>query len=245
MAVLLIVAIVLVVAGVSLWTLLRPSTWVLERAATFFPGVVFRVDTDEPAIALTFDDAPNPHVTPGLLRELKKSGAHATFFVIGSYARKYPELVDSIRAHGHELANHLYTDRMSAGLPDKEFIEELMRTDALIKPKGPIKWCRPGSGVITPRLIRLINKNGYTPCLATAYPVDLYVPVNLSVSQFMNNVRPGAILVLHDGGEDRQRSVEMISKILPRVREMGYEMLTLSQLSALGEPVVEKITRHQ
>ncbi len=237
MTAIIIIAAVLLGAVAVIWTLVRPPDWVLRKVATQYPGVVFRIDTDERAIALTIDDAPHPDVTPGLLRELRANGVKATFFIIGSYAETYPELVDSIRAGGHELANHLFTDRMSAGLSDEEFVNELMRTDASIQPTSPPRWCRPGSAVVTPRIIRLMNENGYTPVVGTAYPIDLYTGVDLTVAQFLENVRPGAILVLHDGGPSRQDNVEVLARLLPRLKEKGYRLTTLTELSRLGKPV--------
>ena len=234
------VAVSLLLVAVALaWALLRPPDWLLKRVSTQYPEVVFRVDTDERAIALTIDDAPHPDVTPGLLRELRANGVKATFFIIGSYASAHPELVDSIRAGGHELANHLFTDRMSAGLSNEEFLDELLRTDALIQPTGPPKWCRPGSAVITPRIIRLMEENDYTPVVGTAYPVDLYTGVDLTVAQFLENVRPGAILVVHDGGPDRKDNVQVLSELLPRLKEEGYRLMTLTELSKLGKPIFE------
>ena len=103
-----------------------------------------------------------PEVTPGVLRELRKNGERATFFVLGAHAASHPDLITAIREDGHELANHLYTDRWSARLSDREFVEELLRTDSSIQPASPIKWCRPGGGVITRRLIRLMNEHRYT-----------------------------------------------------------------------------------
>jgi len=243
MTVIIIVAAILLGAIVVIWTLIRPTDWVLKQVATQNPGVVFRIDTGERAIALTIDDAPHPDVTPGLLRELRANGAKATFFVIGSYAETYPELVDSIRAGGHELANHLFTDRMSAGLSDEEFVEELLRTDAAIQPLVPPRWCRPGSAVMTPRIIRLMDENGYTPVLGSAYPVDLYTNVELTVTHFLDNVRPGAILVLHDGGAGREDTVEVLARLLPRLKEKGYRLTTLTELSRLGKPVADQNDR--
>jgi chitin deacetylase len=202
------------------------------------PGTVFRVDTAERVMALTFDDAPGPEVTPGVLRELWKNGDRATFFVVGAHAASHPDLITAIREDGHELANHLYTDRLSAGLSDRQFVEELLRTDSLIQPASPIRWCRSGSGIITRRLIRLMNERRYTTCLATAYPIDLYVRTGWTVSQVMDNVRPGAILVLQDGGASRQRTVQALAQILPRVHAREYRLVTLSELFALGSSVV-------
>jgi peptidoglycan/xylan/chitin deacetylase (PgdA/CDA1 family) len=231
---------VALIVGFVVKSLLRPSDWVLDTVSNIYPGVVFRIDTGERVIAITIDDAPDPDVTPGILDVLRQHDARATFFIIGAHAEMHPTLIEAIREDGHELANHLFTDRMSAGLSDEEFVEELLRTDALIRPAGPPRWCRPGSAVITPRTIRLMNESGYTPVLGTAYPVDLYAGVGLTVSHFMDNVRPGAILVLHDGGASRRGSVEVIAELLPRLKEKGYRITTLTELSRFGEPVAEK-----
>ena len=227
-----VIIVVLVVAGlvVAFWTLFHPTDWAVKRVGDFYPGVVFRVTTGERAVALTIDDAPHPDVTPGILNELRKHSARATFFVIGANAAAHPELLEAIRADGHEVANHLFTDRMSARLRNEQFVDELTRTDGLIQPCDEPKWCRPGSGVLTPRMVRLMQEHGYTPVAGTAYPVDLYTSVKLTVLHFLRNVRPGAVLVLHDGGPNRVNSIQTVSLLLPRLREMGYRIVTLGEL---------------
>jgi peptidoglycan/xylan/chitin deacetylase (PgdA/CDA1 family) len=229
----LIACVVLLLAAFVAWTLIRPSDWLLARLSSLEPRVVYRIDTGERLIALTIDDAPHPEVTPGILRVLREHRTHATFFIIGSHAEAHPELVESIRSEGHELANHLFTDRMSASLSDEEFLEELKRTDRLIQPLGSPRWCRPGSGVITKRIARIIRMNGYTPVAATAYPMDLRTSVDLTAKQFLENVRPGAVLVLHDGRPNRKRTIEVIEQVLPRLDEMGYRATTLAELNKL------------
>jgi peptidoglycan/xylan/chitin deacetylase (PgdA/CDA1 family) len=227
-----VIIVVLVLAGlvVAFWTLFHPTDWAVKRVGDFYPGVVFRVTTGERAVALTIDDAPHPDVTPGILNELRKHSARATFFVIGANAAAHPELLEAIRADGHEVANHFFTDRMSARLRNEQFVDELTRTDALIQPCDAPKWCRPGSGVLTPRMVRLMQEHGYTPVAGTAYPVDLYTSVKLTVLHFLRNVRPGAVLVLHDGGPNRVNSIRTVALLLPRLREMGYRIVTLGEL---------------
>lgn len=233
-----IAGVLLVLTGAVVLTLIHPPDWALKRVARLSPGTVFKFDTREPVIGLTFDDAPHPDVTPGILRELRRHNARATFFVLGVNAAAYPSLIDSIRSEGHELANHLYTDRISARLSNREFRDELMRTDALIEPLGAPKWCRPGNGIITPRIVRIMRECGYTPVAGSAYPIDLYSNVEITVRQFMENVRPGAILILHDGGETRAGNIEVLARLLPRVQEMGYRVTTLGDLNRMskGEP---------
>lgn len=229
--ILLIVGLLVIAALIAaVWTLTHPGEWALKRVGDFYPGVVFRVTTSERVVALTIDDAPHPDVTPGILSELRRHGARATFFIIGANAAAHPDLLHAIRADGHELANHLYTDRMSARLRDAEFTDELQRTDALIQPPDAPKWCRAGSGVLTARMVRRMQEHGYTPVAGTAYPVDLYTSVKLTVLHFLRNVRPGAVLVLHDGGPGRTGSIQTLSLLLPRLREMDYRIVTMGEL---------------
>lgn len=132
----LIACVVLLQAALGAWKLVRPGDWLLARLSSLNPDVVFRIDTTDRLLALTIDDAQPPGVTPGILRVLREHRTRATFFIIGSCAEAHPELVESIRSEGHHLANHLFTDRMSASLSSEEFLEELKRTDMLIQPLG-------------------------------------------------------------------------------------------------------------
>jgi len=216
-----------ILAGVAF---IRPPYWLLDRIAKQFPGTLLYVDTQVRAIALTIDDAPHPEVTPGILDVLRKHGVKATFFIIGENAAKYPELIAAIRADGHELANHFYTDRQTASLSHATATTELRRTDELIQPLDEPKWCRPGSGMITRELGDLIVGNGYRTCLATAYPLDTGLLGFVGRRQFLLNVRPGAILVLHDGKADRARTADVLDSVIPAVKKRGVEILTISGL---------------
>lgn len=218
----------------AVWILIfSPPRSILQVVAKHNPDTLFFVDTDARAIALTIDDSPHPDVTPGILEVLERHDARATFFVIGSFAKNHPDLVDAIRAGGHELGNHLYADRRSSSLSSQEFREKLIRTDALIQPAGPIKWCRPGSGTINSRIVRIMLEEGYSPCLASSYPIDINLPPRISRRQFLANVRPGAILVLHDGSSKRRKTIDVLEDVLPRISARGYRVLTVSELVAL------------
>ncbi|MBI1894513.1 MAG: polysaccharide deacetylase family protein, partial [Candidatus Rokubacteria bacterium] len=70
------------------------------------PGLVWRVPTADPLVALSFDDGPHPTYTPQVLAILARHDAHATFFLIGERAAANPHLVARIRAGHHEVGNH-------------------------------------------------------------------------------------------------------------------------------------------
>lgn len=214
----------------------RPPTTLLRWLSGRTENTLFILATDRRRLALTIDDAPHPDVTPDILAVLRRHAVRVTFFVIGRNAELYPDILDTIRADGHELANHTYEDRLTIRLREDAFQRSVTRTDALIAPTGPIKWCRPGGGALSGRLARLMRQHGYAPCLATAYPLDLRFGVAVARLQFVANVRPGAILVLHDGAADRRRTVQILEDVLPRVLRRGYEFVTLTELVSSADP---------
>jgi peptidoglycan/xylan/chitin deacetylase (PgdA/CDA1 family) len=229
----------LVPLALLLWLLgalvVRPEGWMFRTVEAALPGVLFRVETEERAVALTIDDAPSPEVTPGLLEVLRRHGVKATFFVIGANAERHPDLLEAIRRDGHELGNHLYRDRPSIRLSDEEFVAMLRKTDALVRPRGPLKWCRPASGWVDERMVELLHENGYRACLSSVYPLDLVTPPVATAWHFMANVRPGAILVLHDGGPPRADNVQTLDEVLTQLAGEGYRVLTVSELVQLEE----------
>jgi peptidoglycan/xylan/chitin deacetylase (PgdA/CDA1 family) len=235
---LLLIGLVLLVA--VLWNagilLLKPPRWLHRAAQVPLPAVLTHVETDSLAVALTIDDAPSPEVTPAFLDVLRRHGARATFFVIGSYAERHPELVAAIRAEGHELANHLYLDEPSIRLGDQEFLAKLRRAEAAIGLEGPVKWFRPGSGWIDEGMVELLHREGYRACLASVYPLDLIAPRWLTEWQFTANVQPGAILVLHDGGPGRAQNIAILDAVLGQLTERGVRVVTVSELVAMGRP---------
>jgi peptidoglycan/xylan/chitin deacetylase (PgdA/CDA1 family) len=119
---------------------------------------------------------------------------------------------------------------MSARLRHSELADELKRTDELLQPLEAPRWCRAGSGVLTARMVQLMQEHGYTAVAGTAYPVDLYTSVRITVLHFLRNVRPGAVLVLHDGGPSRATNVRTLSLLLPRIQTMGYRIVSLGEL---------------
>lgn len=225
-------AFLLSVAGLLI---LRPPTWLLRRLSRHYLGTLFIADTESHALALTIDDSPHPEVTPGILNVLRRHQVRATFFIIGENAARYPEILAAIRTDGHELANHMYRDRRTIHLGADEFERGAARTDALIATAGAIKWCRPGGGTLSRRLAGLMRRHGYTPCLASAYPLDLHLGGTVARLQFLANVRPGAILVLHDGAANRRRTIGVLENVLPRVVKRGYRFVTVSELVAIAD----------
>ncbi len=197
------------------------------------PEVLFFAETEKPMVALTIDDAPHPIVTAEILDVLMAQNARATFFVIGEQAAGNEALLDRMRREGHEIGNHHLRDEPSIGLPPLQFERELRETDRLIRSQGPVKWFRPGSGWFNGRMLRQLQARGYRCALGSVYPFDLIVRHPGVIAYYIErHVFPGAIIILHDGSAERRGSVEVIRRIVPALRQRGYQLLTLSELAA-------------
>lgn len=208
--------------------------FLLSGLARHHPDVLFYVETDSLAVALTIDDAPDPELTPRVLEVLARHGVRATFFVLGEEAAGHEGLVTAIRGAGHELGNHLYRDEPSIGLTDEEFVRQLREVEALIGPLTEPKWARPGSGWFSPGMVRLAAREGYRLVLGAVYPYDnkLRRPgwIHRTV---IDRVFPGAILILHEGGPERGYVVELLDSLVPALKAEGYTFLTLTEMARL------------
>ncbi len=207
------------------------------------PDVLFLVDTERRAVALTIDDAPSPEVTPGILERLARHDAHATFFIIGEQAQAHPELVRQILASGHEAGNHMMHDTPSILLSREAFADNLARTDSLLGDDQRRRWFRPASGWFNGRMLREVERQGDRCCLGSIFPHDNKLRRPRWISRFvMNRVFPGAIIVLHDGGVRRRYTLEVLDEILPRLTAEGYKVMTISEL--LGTTGENGVTGH-
>lgn len=224
-----------VVAAPVVAALIRPGP-VVRWLARRHPDVVFRFETTEPLVALTFDDSPHPTLTPRILDVLAAHEARATFFAIGERIPGNEAFVRRLVAEGHELGNHLMADAPSARLPAAEFERQLLRTHELLAPFGPIRWFRPGHGWFHRRMLDQLRRHGYRCALASAYAFEFHVPsARYAARHILLNTRPGAVIVLHDGAADRHRTVDTLGRLLPTLRRRGYRVVTLSALAEASE----------
>lgn len=225
--------------------LIRPGL-VVRWLSRQFPDVLFRLQTTEPLVALSFDDAPHSTLTPRILDVLAEHEARATFFVIGEHVPGNEAILRRLVDEGHELANHLMSDTSSKRLPAAEFERQIRQTHALLAPFGPASWLRPGHGWFDRRMLDQIHRHHYRCAMASTYALEfLPVPAPLAARHILLNTSPGAVIVLHDGASDRERTVEVLRLILPALRRRGFRVVTLSELSAVGERSGPALTQRQ
>ncbi|MCE5217339.1 polysaccharide deacetylase family protein [bacterium] len=181
-------------------------------------------------LALTFDDGPNPELTPTVLKTLAEHGAHATFFVLGRAAHAHPELLRAIVAGGHTLGSHSYTHPSTCTA--EEARSELARTAAAIREAtGERPTCfRPPYGIVDSKLTHLALSQGY--CVFT-WTISSADTAKIDAAGIAHNVihtpNPGDIVLMHDGPGHRE-TVKALPQILSELGAAGFRFVSLPEL---------------
>ncbi|MEU9502982.1 polysaccharide deacetylase family protein [Streptomyces sp. NPDC048196] len=208
---------------------LRPMAGETSRsgpgASPPHPDVAYTLGTDRREVFLTFDDGPHPHYTPEILRILRRNGARATFFVIGENAGAFPELLQDIADDGHAVGNHTWTHPQLTQLPPGAVRSELGRTSRLIDDvlgTAP-SLARAPYGAWDDPSLSICNELGMSPVGWAIDSRDWTTPgVGSIVDAVMEEMRPGAIVLSHDGGGERGQTVDALDRYLPRLMDDGY-----------------------
>lgn len=207
----------------------RPLLW--DR---FFDHVVWRgPNTVGAKLALTFDDGPDPENTPRLLDVLDRHGVSSTFFLLGKRAERHPDLVERMRSSGHEIGNHSYGHKKLVLCSRTEIETELDRGAAAIRQAGggEARLFRPPHGLRDPRVLAASAARGYTCVLWSVMPWDWTQPPSEWIERWVTlRAHPGGIVVLHDGGGDRSGTVDAVDRLVPTLRDRGFELTTVSDL---------------
>ncbi len=232
------VAGVCVVAAIgALVTVVIQPLWLFGLLSRAYPGILWRVETSAPLVALTFDDGPAPDHTPEVLALLAAHRARATFFMIGDRAAAYPALVSTIRNGGHEVGNHYYSIRSTLRTSDSEFLTNLLRTESVLGLSGPMKLYRPPGGLIRRSQLALATQHGYRCVLGSAYPYDPSHPPSGYIRWLVTeNLAPGTIVILHDGIADPSRMIAALDAILAAGERKGLRFVPVGELLASGQP---------
>jgi len=196
-------------------------------------GPQFYLPCDGTQIALTIDDGPDPTYTPRVLAVLAKYHVPATFCMIGRAAAAHPDLVKQVVDGGHTLANHTYTHPLSlAKQTEAQVRGEIGRAgDAIATAAGghrPALFRAPG-GVWSPAVLAECRAQGIHPLDWSVDPRDWSKPgVRHIVTTILDKTRPGAIILEHDGGGNRDQTVEALGIVLPRLLHAGYKIVPIN-----------------
>jgi len=202
-----------------------------------FVSVQFRPDQAQPllerAVALTFDDGPSPTETPRILTLLRRLRVHATFFVVGYLADQYPQIVALEQRDGMAIGNHTYNHPEVppfAQLPPQLLRDEIALGARSISRLGiRPRLLRPPGGSFSPAVISSAKALGERVVLWSVDPRDWSPDITARqiTARVLDAVRPGSIVILHDGGGDRSATIRALPLIVKGIRHRALRLVEI------------------
>lgn len=208
------------------------------RAAPLLSMTVTKPMDGRKRAILTFDDGPSSTYTPEILDILKDEGVHAVFFVVGSQAESRPHLLSRMAAEGHEIGNHTYSHLDPASATYEELVCEIRRTSEIVEQAtgSPTTWLRPPGGVVSPEVISAAESTGHNIVLWNVDTRDWRVAKQADADRLVAEAVANAtasqvnIVLMHDGGGQRNATVSALRSIIQLLRDNGYEICSLAEL---------------
>jgi peptidoglycan/xylan/chitin deacetylase (PgdA/CDA1 family) len=206
-----------------------------HRNSPVFGPTIHRLAAHDLAVALTFDDGPNPAATPLVLDALAERGVKATFFILGRHAERWPDLVARAAAEGHALANHGYYHR-KLHLRSPAYVRRDLElgTDAMMKAGAPRpRFFRAPHGFRSPWVTHIARTLGQRTVGWSLGVWDSDRPgVDEIACRTVEGASPGAILLLHDGDGydpdgDRLQTAHAVPLLVDRLLDRGYRFSLL------------------
>lgn len=210
--------------------------------------IVWSIDTDRPQVALTFDDGPDPRLTPQVLEILDEFGITATFLMMGHNAELYPDLARQVVAAGHEIGNHTAT-HLDLGKERSDVCRAEIEDGArqIERATGQqLRWFRPPRGQLSAWSVRYAALQGHDTVMWSLSRGEEGGPDD--VAAHLSQMEPGDVILLHDGcgrgtfqpdepfAKDllRRRRVELeaLPRVLADAQSRGLELVTVSELVA-------------
>ncbi len=192
---------------------------------------IYGTDDDQMRLSVTFNCAWGAQDIPDILQILRQYNVRATFFVVGTWAEKYPEAVKMIHDAGHDLGNHSYSHQLPSHSTEAQLENEIRRCNEIVEQitgEKPILYRAP-SGDYTETVVRLANRMGMAAIKWTADSVDWKQDVSKQalINRILNGAASGGILLFHN---DTQHTVAALPEILERLTGRGFKFVPVSEL---------------
>lgn len=181
---------------------------------------------EAPILYLTFDDGPDPECTPRLLEIMEELGIKATFFLLGSRAAKYPELVHQINAQGHTIGNHSFSHPFMPALSIKQISREIHETNTRLQEviETPPVLFRPPYGILDKRCSDALKEVEMRTVYWSVVPEDWnHIGANRVVHRVMRGIAAGRLIVLHENELLYKQTTQSTREIIKRCKSLGFQ----------------------
>ena len=214
---------------------LDTATKAVQTASTDRKIPIYSVDTDKKVCAISFDAAWGNEQTDTLLDILDENNVKTTFFLVGSWVKKYPDSVKKIAEKGHDIGNHSSTHAHMTQLSTDKMTKELNDCNREIKKltgKSPTLF-RPPYGDYNNDVVETVNSLDMYCVQWNIDSLDWKDPTaDRIVQNCVNKLEPGSIILLHNGAAN---TPEALPKIIEAIKTKGYEIVPISKLLPKGE----------
>jgi peptidoglycan/xylan/chitin deacetylase (PgdA/CDA1 family) len=195
-------------------------------ARSIIKKAVWNIPNNDREIFLTFDDGPTPSITNQTLDILSKNQVKATFFCLGKQVEKHPEIFQRIIDEGHAVGNHSYSHLKGWTTDNQQYLEDIRKGEAIIKsnlfrpPYGKIKRSQVNSLSPQTKII-----------LWDVLPGDFSAKndVEKIVSNTLNSVETGSIIVLHDNNKCGNKMLQALPVIIDKLKEKKYSFTPITE----------------
>lgn len=205
--------------------LVKTPRWI----QSLYKNLLWRFDTSKKVLYLTFDDGPEPTVTPWVLDTLKSFKAKATFFCIGKNIDTHPEIFQRVLNEGHRVGNHTYNHRNGWKTKTNNYLNNTLKAENSIEQqlqsnKAKSKLFRPPYGKIKPSQIKQLEKEGYKIVMWDVISADFDKSISPEqcLSNVTTNITNGSIVVFHDSLKAEINMKSALKKVLKKYSEKGY-----------------------
>ncbi|MBN3926927.1 polysaccharide deacetylase family protein [Nostoc sp. NMS4] len=216
---------------------ISPATDQMNEVPKAFQGTIVyqaKLKANEKVIALTFDDGPGPKNTAQILEILKKNDIKATFFMVGEMVKYFPQVAKQVAVDGHVIGNHTW-HHWYRHMNLATAASEIDRTAEIIYQTTGEKTnlFRPPGGFLNNGLVEYAKNEKYAVMMWSEESGDAerHSPqVPGLVKNVLKYAKPGAIVLMHDGGGNRSKSVKALPEMIATLKAQGYRFVTIPQL---------------
>lgn len=217
----------LIIIAVILVYMLIPNVYYRN----FSDKVIKRFSTKDKVVALTFDDGPDPRYTPELLDLLRLNNIKCTFFVLADKAKEYPELIKRISEEGHYIGLHYFKHMNALFRNPSQTKNDFQQSVNIMNTLGiKVHLFRPPWGIFNALTFHFAKEYDFKVILWSIHAMDWsrWTTVDRIKQKLVSRVRPGDIILLHDGrgaNDAPKRTISALKTVIPALKKRGFNFV--------------------